>query len=931
MRLYTLLLILFINTAFAQVYVGDCYEYQNEMHINNSTWEWEPQLSTNLVRQWHAVYSGENKAYSISNPFSNPTSDPKITDIYYKEDWKKSQGWVLIDRNFGQCGKVVNPYFILYNKYTGILRAFIWLNSLVVANSGYQKYYVELFEDDVNRTAILGSSGKAPDYFYNKKYPIKDDKTVIATTIDKPQSSGWVAADFNITYDPYIQDIFNKGTSHPYFKSKLNIDLYGFSISTVKASITGTSRTEDEEEFNEKHNYAGKAPAKGDAGKDQFGNTLNKISGFVGKVSKGLGSIEDARSKTNKTAIDIVNDLNTKGNLNGVQRKAHQLSTYLKNKSDTKTDFWKTFGVVNKVAGFAGPIVGAIGSIIGLFAPEPDPAEVTPPAPAPARPTITEYNLQLSGSIESSKKLVTISFQVPGVPYNSSIPETNGILPYYNCPLGFFNIMNTPQIEFVQYNRVIGFTNGKRIQESPYDSQYGSYYYLVDIENSCLNHNSYKSCTIKNDIGYGVNESSGLELVTVTAALIAENLGSFDLFKNDEYIKAISIAEASDNSYLNDQIEDDEKWLWVTKTCFSGQNIHNNRVHNPRMNIFNPINREIELGRMELHRYDLNGKHQIGTPFVALEKLKGMTLTVPEHMKVYVRVIAILKVKGSSNDSAPIYFSKDYDPDFTQSPTIASGYYANSFFDLPPFANHTSQYTSYTQNLDINNENYPKATSDPVIESQTTGCDEYGCSYANVEVGRTNFSPIPSFLSASNKITATNTKVIATPCYIDYYNINTCNTTSTNDLYLTAYEIELGEGFEVEEGADFTAISTDYGYKLPEDSPVQKQIYVSSNCYNINAYKMEVPENETSNMLPAHSEDDFMVYPNPTQTGSFTIKTNSKLPLQIIVTDMLGRIVLKTITTGFETLVQLENTVKGVFQVSSQDHTISKHKKLIVE
>lgn len=909
-----------------QTTAPNCNWYPNQMRILNSEWNWDGEgIDDGKYIDWYARVDGVDTPRQLISPFISPTGP--LVGL----DFSRSQGWVLIDRDFGQCGPVPYPHFILYNKYTSILRIFVYFSSTGAANKGYNKLYLELTkgENQVANTAItsgVSSPNKAPDkYFNNSKNKIITDNstnTAISTVIDEPTAAGWQFADFAVSYDPYISEIFGLGNLHPYYKASLNIKMSGLTKSELKASITGSSTTQDLE-IAQNQNYVGAAPEHN----NQVGTTLKKVEGFIGKLAKTSKGIEEARKTGNEFAVAGIKrmvDLASKKVINGTEFAAYNAFKSLKKATDDKGGFWKSFGVVSKALSFAGPLVGAVGGIIGLFASDEPEA---PAAPAPSRPTITEYNLQVSGSIETTTPLANFSFNVPGVQYDKATPEKNSLPTHYNCPLGFFNIMNTPQIEFVQYNRVVNYTTGKFFPD--YYSQ------LEDLGYSCNGFASYKSYNIKNDIGYGLNESSGLELVAVTAALIAENSGQ-DIFYNDsENMFGFVEIEWCGNDYCVGGIG-----INKDNTCFSGDWRFNNRggqheiryhVFEPTLHSFNPINREIELGRMELHRYDLNGKHQIGTPFVALEKLKGMTLTVPEHMKVYVRVIAILKVKGSSNDSAPIYFSKDYDPDFTQSPTIASGYYANSFFDLPPFANHTSQYTTYNQNLEINDQIYPKVTSEPVTETQYNNCSESSCDEIQVELGRTNFSPVPSFLSVSNKITATNTKVIATPCYIDYYNGNTCNTTSINDLHLTAFEIELGEGFEVEEGADFTAISTDYGYKLPEDSPVQKQIYVSSNCYNINAYRMEVPEHEISNMLPALSEDDFMVYPNPTQTGSFTIKTNSKLPLQIIVTDMLGRIVLKTITTGFETLVQLENTVKGVFQVSSQDHTTSKHKKLIVE
>lgn len=68
------------------------------------------------------------------NVFSFRRENPK--------NYEPNNGWTLIQRDFGEPGRFINhPYFILYNRYTGILRIFVAISETV---AGYNKAVIKL-------------------------------------------------------------------------------------------------------------------------------------------------------------------------------------------------------------------------------------------------------------------------------------------------------------------------------------------------------------------------------------------------------------------------------------------------------------------------------------------------------------------------------------------------------------------------------------------------------------------------------------------------------------------------------------------------------------------------------------------------------------------------------------------------------------------
>ena len=187
-----------------------CYAYGQPCPVNSTptTWDWRGSGDYTfylngsrynpvggVVRRkspWFDVNTNENvAAFRDQNP----------------KDYEPSGGWVLVQRDFGDPARFINhPYFILYNKYTGILRIFVAISETV---AGYNSAIIALkYANNTTRTAVLG--------FYSDEdyiYPTQTfDNSVSEITVGNSYAYDlpyWLHADFVMNYDPCTCNVTN--------------------------------------------------------------------------------------------------------------------------------------------------------------------------------------------------------------------------------------------------------------------------------------------------------------------------------------------------------------------------------------------------------------------------------------------------------------------------------------------------------------------------------------------------------------------------------------------------------------------------------------------------------------------------------------------------------------------------------------------------
>jgi hypothetical protein len=165
----------------------------------STTWDWRSTTYTVNVRDqnnapiqltiespWYALSSNNSNV----NPFR--LENPK--------DYEPSDGWVLIQRDFGTSANPINhPYFVLYNKYSGLLRIFVAITKVIGTHTA--GVITLTYQDGSYRSAVLENHTTLPgrnalNEFNNDVEPVRFPNSY---SFDIPY---WMHADFVTNYDP---------------------------------------------------------------------------------------------------------------------------------------------------------------------------------------------------------------------------------------------------------------------------------------------------------------------------------------------------------------------------------------------------------------------------------------------------------------------------------------------------------------------------------------------------------------------------------------------------------------------------------------------------------------------------------------------------------------------------------------------------------
>jgi hypothetical protein len=597
----------------------------------NSNWNWEltDKNDPAYCNLWYARTDAGNNLTPMRSPFVD-ASLTALDIISQEQDFTRARGWELLRRDFGCSRVTAYPYFILYNKYSGLMRVFIYAPA---SQPQYSGLAVEVLPNLAGAypatTAFADTIQTAPDKFLTSSQNAAFGKGI--TAIGKLAGAGqWSLVELNPSFDPNIQNVLYSGAS-------LQFTIYGVTNNLMYASIKGGSMTNTQPVYN--FTYKPTQPKVASADGQSF-----DFKGVGEKFTKFSTSINDVREGVYSTATGIVGALSSVNDSTTLLGKVKNFFTEVKNNSETTSKFGEALGSISKALKGAGGVLKAIGTVLGLFS-------KSPGSPA-AMPTYTSYDLVLQGTITT--KVIQSSFvlRVPG-----TLQPNNDNATYYKCPMGNFNIKNTPEADVVTYDRVV---------TAVYT---GQYLYYAEKK-------PFKSYRLKNNLIATYNDMAGLDLVSVQAAIVGEVLpnadgtASYDLFKFNSP-------------------------LWPGALQMPGDKYI-------RLNHQRP---DLEAGRLEIKHYDKEkGLHIFQTPYVNLECINGLTFNAEATTRIYLQVKAILKIKNDP-ENKPIYFIQNYNIQTSTadiSTTQRQAYNDPSLTLLPPFANYTVPPTYYSDLVYIN-------------------------------------------------------------------------------------------------------------------------------------------------------------------------------------------------------------------------------------
>jgi len=448
-------------------------------------------------------------------------------------DMYPSQGWVLLFEAMGRWAHkttgekddqlaVTNPTFVLYNKYTGVIRVFIYDHckssknngveiKLILANTSTKKA-TRIF-DDLNPTSKgLNSAVKALGSVNNITNVLVDDAT-------------WYVADFMTSYDPCLENQ-TSGLD-------LIVDFKRLETLEVNLKVNGNIVTEQHSESSR--------PSEGSllSSFDYNGigaATISAYKEFDG-YKKMLTEYIEKLHPSNKNDLATAYDKTVEGQLSlipGTLSSDLKFTLAMKNIAGKPEKLEKSTTMLLGLAN----VLPYAGTAIGLYK-----YFSSGSSSEKSSPTVSTVNLEINGTIVEPENSQNISIKLPG----TSQLKGYGISDY-NKTLGLFRLLKDPVLKSYTYK----IRNIDGNIENAFDSRFDNY-------NSKINNSNYfevERGIVLSDLWtqYHYNNYSILQYQLDEPIKILVNELSTDL--DDANIEVLS-AEAAyvleyDKKYVND-------------------------------------------------------------------------------------------------------------------------------------------------------------------------------------------------------------------------------------------------------------------------------------------------------------------------------------------------------------------------------------------
>jgi hypothetical protein len=279
------------NCSSQSLVITDGIEFPSEF-----SWDWE---SIGGVKpndgKCHFIARIDNNSNVIfmNNPFYNGRRTDDIFIMANKKDFLKADGWELLKMDFGRATPNPYPYFILVNKYSGLMRMFIYNRTTSTENNGYTVTLQVI--NSLTNQAVVTPMLHSPNAKYD--YSLADFSTGNATRdpvdiaiFSKNESileGTWFLAEFNLGYDPVI--LADRETY------VLDVKGYKSTRSILTADINGDAFTKDMSFYG----------TKSVATKGNTNSTTPKFYTDVMKIQKRANDINGTIQELGKKAIDL--------------------------------------------------------------------------------------------------------------------------------------------------------------------------------------------------------------------------------------------------------------------------------------------------------------------------------------------------------------------------------------------------------------------------------------------------------------------------------------------------------------------------------------------------------------------------------------------------------------------------------------------------
>ncbi len=320
------------------------------------------------------------------------------TDVI--QDIKSYDGWELVYNTFdpNSAGSLINPYFVLYNKYRGLMRIYLYTTTQFIAPSTYIQDGLSIISSyETSMLNFMGTDLVDPTInqsSYSQMQPAPDDGSLPLA------SNKWYMMQYEFAYDANISNI-------PYNNILLNWSNNFHNVEEISlgGDIKGTIKS-----------------AVGSTGSNIF-SALGNVGKAVGKVAlSGIG-----KNLLDKNTIDATTGENKLGLPDKVFKEVLK-------------------GAGSAVSSSTKEIPGAVFNLFSAI------------LGGSSGPTALNLNLNADIDIEGT---ATNSGSFPSSPTSMYVPGTNisnsatGYIPLFNKKLGVFNISAKPEVNVHRKIRII--------------------------------------------------------------------------------------------------------------------------------------------------------------------------------------------------------------------------------------------------------------------------------------------------------------------------------------------------------------------------------------------------------------------------------------------------------------------------------------------
>lgn len=397
--------------------VGQCDDFDPATfeHTTN-VWDWRDDDPNNWISY---LINDQNVANALALPspfFAQGFSQPNTSDLFLTQiakDFEPADGWELVYKSFGTSlvDWVENPGFVLYNRFTGMLRVFYWANSDLgqgVTDAVLLNKWDEASEKASSIYAFVESVGHALDQF-------DTDVTVTAPNIyQNPDGGMWLRFDMTMAYDPCTCQTTADGIS----SDNLSIMATNASLMTV-ANVNLQSNTD--------------VVAEGTVSGGQTSATKQKPALFLlGDAIKEGSTRFDGYTKFWENTDNLIQAVDA-------------ITSSDVDLNKVKFADWKLPQGLKVL-----PYIGTVLSVVDFFSTGGQKTAATSPSLV-SQMTALKYKTSTTGTFLTASPINGFSYYTPGCNHTPITNNDPTLKPVYDHVLGVFNLVETPKLEYVQY------------------------------------------------------------------------------------------------------------------------------------------------------------------------------------------------------------------------------------------------------------------------------------------------------------------------------------------------------------------------------------------------------------------------------------------------------------------------------------------------